>query len=157
MSLVNNSVSIWVWHAGNQWTQKIIHLANMRQSPRQTTDFILKAEKQKGVAYRELLANLYQQLLEKCLTAADMNRPNYCPVNSSSQVAAWSVSLSSLPVCLHHIQISKAWGMLQSACFWISSLPPAAPNQHDQSAVLNQRFTLTRQQICKSALYPCLL
>jgi len=61
----------------------------MRQSQRQTTDFILKAEKQKGVAYRELLANLYQHLLEKCLTAgaADMNRPNYCPVNSSTQVA----------------------------------------------------------------------
>ena len=31
----------------------------MRQSQRQTTDFILKAEKQKGVAYRELLATLY--------------------------------------------------------------------------------------------------
>src|SRR6218665_2573738 len=68
----------------SQRTQKIIHLANMRQSQRQTTDFILKAEKQKGVAYRELLANLYQHLLERCLTAgaADMNRPNYCPVNS---------------------------------------------------------------------------
>src|SRR6218665_992399 len=53
------------------------------------TDFILKAEKQIGVAYRELLANLYQHLLEKCLTggAANMNRPNYCPVNSSTQVA----------------------------------------------------------------------
>src|SRR6218665_3298447 len=61
----------------------------MRQSPRQTTDFILKAEKQKGVAYRELLANLYQHLLEECLTAgaADMNRPKYCPVNSNTQVA----------------------------------------------------------------------
>ena len=48
-----------------------------------------KAEKQEGVAYRELLANLYQHLLEECLTAdaADMNRPNYCPVNSSTQVA----------------------------------------------------------------------
>src|SRR6218665_3765260 len=51
--------------------------------------FHLKAEKQEGVAYRELLANLYQHLLEECLTAgaADMNRPNYCPVNSSTQVA----------------------------------------------------------------------
>src|SRR6218665_2891988 len=73
----------------SQRTQKIIHLANMRQSQRQTTYFILKAEKQKGVAYRELLANLYQHLLVKCLTAgaADMNRPNYFPVNSSTQVA----------------------------------------------------------------------
>src|SRR6218665_1393815 len=61
----------------------------MRQSQRQTTDFILKAQKQKGLAYRELLVNLYQHLLEKCLTAgaAEMNRPNYCPVNSSTQVA----------------------------------------------------------------------
>src|SRR6218665_7256 len=72
----------------SQRTQKIIHLANMRQSQRQTTDFILKAEKQKGVTYRELLANLYQHLLEKCLTAgaADMNRPTYCPVNSSTLI-----------------------------------------------------------------------
>jgi len=48
-----------------------------------------KGQKQKGVAYTELLANLYQHLLEKCLIAgaADMNRPNYCPVNSSTQVA----------------------------------------------------------------------
>jgi len=39
---------------------------------------LLKAKKQEGVAYRELLANLYQHLLEECLTAgaADMNRPN---------------------------------------------------------------------------------
>ena len=52
-------------------------------------DQSLKAEKQKGVANKELLANLYQHLLEECLTAeaADMNRPNYCPVNSSIQVA----------------------------------------------------------------------
>src|SRR6218665_3637088 len=49
----------------------------------------LKPELEEGVAYRQLLANLYQHLLEECLTAgaADMNRPNYCPVNSSTQVA----------------------------------------------------------------------
>ena len=36
---------------------------------------------------KDLLANLYKQLLEECLTAgaADMN--NYCPVNSRTQVA----------------------------------------------------------------------
>jgi len=36
-----------------------------------------------------LLAILNQHLLEECLTAraADMNRPNYCLVNSSTQVA----------------------------------------------------------------------
>src|SRR6218665_2552753 len=84
----------------------IIHLANMRQSPRQTTDFILKAEKQKGVAYRELLANLYQHLLEKCLTAgaADMNRPNYCPVNSSTQVAGQFPSQAYLFVYIIYLQ-----------------------------------------------------
>jgi len=38
-----------------------------------------------------LLVILYQHLLEECLTAgaADMNRPNYCPVNSITQVAAF--------------------------------------------------------------------
>src|SRR6218665_1362870 len=48
-----------------------------------------KGRETEGVAYRELLANLYQHLLEECLTAgaADMNRPNYCPVNSSTQFA----------------------------------------------------------------------
>src|SRR6218665_1143888 len=112
----------------SQRTQKIIHLANMRQSQRQTTDFILKAEKQKGVAYRELLANLYQNLLEKCLTAgaADMNRPNYCPVNS--------ILIFNQPVGCYNQH------------FLISILPPFLypPNQHDQSAVSNQRFTLTK-------------
>src|SRR6218665_3846952 len=102
----------------SQWKQKIIHLANMRQSQRQTTDFILKAEKQKGVAYRELLANLYQHLLEKCLTAgaADMNRPNYCPVNSSTQVAGQFPSQAYLFVYI----ISKAWG--RSASLWRPSI-----------------------------------
>src|SRR6218665_3235959 len=90
----------------------------MRQSPRQTTDSILKAEKQKGVAYRELLANLYQHLLEECLTAvaADMNRPNYCPVNSSTQVAGQSPSQAFLFVYI----ISKAWGW--SANLWRPSI-----------------------------------
>src|SRR6218665_2674013 len=90
----------------------------MRQSPRQTTDFILKAEKQKGVAYRELLANLYQHLLEKCLTAgaADMNRPNYCPVNSSTQVDGQFPSQAYLFVYI----ISKAWG--RSASLWRPSI-----------------------------------
>jgi len=45
----------------------------------------LKAEKQKGVADKELLANLYQHLLEECLTAgaADMNRPKDLSVSVS--------------------------------------------------------------------------
>src|SRR6218665_1203894 len=49
----------------------------------------LKPELEEGVAYRQLLVILYLHLLEECLTAgaADMNRPNYCPVNSSTQVA----------------------------------------------------------------------
>src|SRR6218665_221768 len=65
---------------------------------------VLKAEKQKGVANKELLANLYQHLLEECLAAgaADMNGPNYCSVNSSTQIAGQFPSL--LPVCLHNLQ-----------------------------------------------------
>ena len=35
------TVSIGVWNPDNQWTQKIIHLANMRQSPKQTPQFIV--------------------------------------------------------------------------------------------------------------------
>src|SRR6218665_141309 len=50
-----------------------------------------------------------------------MNRPNYCPVKSSTQMAAWLVSsLPSLPVCLHNLQISKAWG--RSASLWRPSI-----------------------------------
>src|SRR6218665_454086 len=78
----------------------------MRQSPMQTTDSILKAKKQKGGSYRELLANLYQHLLKKCLTpgAADMNRPNKCLTNSrllqsaisNQHFTPWSPQISTL-------------------------------------------------------------
>jgi len=52
----------------------------------------LKAEKQRGVDNKDLLVNIYQHLLEECLTAgaADMN--NYCPVNSSTQIAVQFVA-----------------------------------------------------------------
>src|SRR6218665_2003996 len=56
----------------------------------------LKAEKQRGVDNKDLLVNIYQHLLEECLTAgaADMN--NYCPVNSSTQVAGQFLSQAYL-------------------------------------------------------------
>src|SRR6218665_252688 len=119
-----------------------MHLANMRQSPRQTTDFILKAEKQKGVAYRELLANLYQHLLEKCLTAgaADMNRPNYCPVNSSTQVAGQFPSQAYLFVYIISDRVAgcslarRFYYNCYNQQFLISILPSGAPNQQFRSA-----------------------
>src|SRR6218665_2266105 len=106
----------------------------MRQSPRQTTDFILKAEKQKGVAYTELLANLYQHLLEKCLTAgaADMNRPNYCPVNSSTQVAGQFPSQAYLFVYIISDRVAECslarrfYYNCYNQQFLISILPPRA-------------------------------
>ena len=72
---------------------------------------LLKAEKQKGVANKDLLANPYQHLLEECLTAgaADMN--NYCPVNSShAQVAGQFLCQAYLFV----YTICNAWGRLAS-------------------------------------------
>ena len=62
-----------------------------------------------------LLVNLYQHLLEECLTAgaADMNRPNYCPVNSITQVAGqfpseaylfvYTISKSTTPWASQHV------------------------------------------------------
>src|SRR6218665_2930580 len=78
---------------------------------------ILKAEEEIGVAYR-VLANLYQHLLEECLTAgaADMNKPNYFPVTSSTQVAGQFPSQAYLFVYI----ISKAWG--RSAGLWRPSI-----------------------------------
>src|SRR6218665_883145 len=93
----------------------------MRQSPRQTTDFILKAEKQKGMAYRELLANLYQHLLEKCLTAgaADMNRPNYLLSSEFKHPGGNSVSISSLPVCLHNLKLQHFYKHMFSYKYYL--------------------------------------
>jgi len=70
-----------------------------------------------------LLVNLYQHLLEECLTAgaADMNRPNYCPVNSIKQVAGqfpseaylfvYTISKSTTPGANHLFKSSviKTW------------------------------------------------
>src|SRR6218665_51377 len=79
----------------------------------------LKAEKQEGVAYRELLANLYQHLLEEYLTAgaADMNRPNYCPVNSSTQVAGQFPSQAYLFVYI------ISWGRLAQCPLKVTFMP----------------------------------
>src|SRR6218665_3546386 len=80
----------------------------------------LKAEKQEGVAYRELLSNLYQHLLEEYLTAAaDMNRPNYCPVNSSTQVAGQFPSQAYLFVSI----ISKSWGKSAQCPLKVTFMP----------------------------------
>src|SRR6218665_3840994 len=124
----------------------------MRQSQRQTTDFILKAEKQKGVAYRELLANLYQHLLEKCLTtgAADMNRPNYCPVNSSTQVAGQFPSQAYL-FFLHNPNFQPTCRLLKSA-FSNQHFTPCS----SQISMTNQQFRISvlpspNQQVRRSA------
>ena len=111
-------------------------MAKMMAPQRQTTDFILlKAEKQKDVAYRELLANLYQHLLEKCLTAgaADMNRPNYCPVNSSTQVAGQFPSQAYL-FFLHNPNFQPTCRLLKSA-------------------FSNQHFTTCSPQISMTSLH----
>ena len=62
-----------------------------------------------------LLVNLYQHLLEECLTAgaADMNRPNYCPVNLITQVAGqfpseaylfvYTIFKSTMPRASQHV------------------------------------------------------
>src|SRR6218665_3054240 len=121
----------------------------MRQSPRQTTDFILKAEKQKGVTYRELLANLYQHLLEKCLTAgaADMNRPNYCPVNSSTQVAGQFPSQAYLFVYIISDRVAVFIGQkILLVQFLTNSRPTqsASPNQHFTPC--NPKISMNNQQ-----------
>ena len=55
---------------------------------------ILKAENQKGVVNKDLLANLYQHLFEECLTAgaADMN--NHCPVTVLYKILSKSISFT---------------------------------------------------------------
>ena len=67
------------------------------------------------MAYRQLLVILYLHLLEECLTAgaADMNRPNYCPVNSITEVVGqfpseaylfvYTISKSTTPGASQHV------------------------------------------------------
>src|SRR6218665_1264299 len=94
----------------------------MRQSPRQTTDFILKPEKQKGVAYRE--ESCLPIFITTCLKstsrlggAADMNRPNYCPVNSSTQVAGQFPSQAYL-----FVYIISNFNISTNTCFHTSKI-----------------------------------
>src|SRR6218665_3371965 len=86
--------------------------------------FLFKGLETQGVANKDclsgdhlLLANLYQHLLEECLTAgaADKNRhKGYCPVNSITQVAAGQfpseaylfvcpISKSTTPLASQHV------------------------------------------------------
>jgi len=61
------------------------------------------------VANKDLLANLYQHLLQECHTAgaADMN--NYCPLNSSTQVAGQFLSQAYLFVYTVNCKSAKPW------------------------------------------------
>jgi len=103
----------------------------------------LKAEKQKGVTNKDLHANHYQHLLEESLTAgvADMN--NYCPVNSSTQVAGQVPSQAYL-FCLHNLQICKASG--RSASLWRPSIQVIGHSWHQdikQMFIGQQNFLVT--------------
>jgi len=91
------------------------------------------------VANKDLLANLYQHLLEEFLAAgaAGMNKPNYCPVNSSTQVAGQFPSQAYLFV----YTICNASG--RSASLWRPSIQVIGHQDMKQMFIGQQTLLVT--------------